>query len=103
MVGICLPDETNTLLELTQRTPRRLTPRDSAARPLYVTEQGAHAGVRGGRVQVTRKTEMLGEARLLDVSQINLYGNAQAGVVGHGWIRQGGYSAAEGAAPGGGF
>lgn len=78
LVGICLPDETNTLLELTERSPRRLTPRDSAARPMYVTEQGAYVGVRGGRIRVTRKTEMLGEARLIDVSQLNLYGNAQA-------------------------
>lgn len=78
LVGICLPDETNTLLGLTERSPRRLTPRDSAARPMYVTEQGAYVGVRGGRVHVTRKTEVLGEARLIDVSQLNIYGNAQA-------------------------
>ncbi len=78
LVGICLPDETNTLLEATEHPPRRLTPRDSAARPMYVTEQGAYVGVRGGRIQVTRKAETLCEARLIDVSQLNLYGNAQA-------------------------
>lgn len=77
LVGICLPDETNALASRSVAPPRRLTPRDSAARPLYVTEQGAYVGMRDGRVRITRKEELLGEARLLDVSQINLHGNAQ--------------------------
>lgn len=77
LVGICLPDETNLLAERTTATPRRLTPRDSAARPLYVTEQGAKAGLRSGRVVVTRRGEEVGATRLLDVSQINLYGSVQ--------------------------
>lgn len=33
--------------------------------------------MRDGRVRITRKEALLGEARLLDVSQINLHGNAQ--------------------------
>ncbi|MCY3967604.1 MAG: CRISPR-associated protein Cas4, partial [bacterium] len=45
VVGICLPDETNLLADRSDVPPRRLTPRDSAARPLYVTEQGTKIGV----------------------------------------------------------
>jgi CRISPR-associated protein Cas1 len=44
---------------------------------MYVTEQGGYVGLKAGRVQVTRKGELLGEARLIDVSQVNVYGNAQ--------------------------
>lgn len=77
LVGICLPDETNLLSERSELPPRRLTPRNDGARPLYVTEQGAYVGLKDGRVRVTRKEEVLGEARLIDVSQINLHGNAQ--------------------------
>lgn len=44
LVGICLPDEVNTLAVRSARPPRRLMPRDGAARPLYVTEQGGMGG-----------------------------------------------------------
>lgn len=77
LVGICLPDETNVLAERIEGPPRRLTPAASAARPLYVTEQGAYVGLRDGRVEVTRKGETLGSIRLIDVSQVNVTGNAQ--------------------------
>jgi len=77
LVGICLPDETNLLNERTERAPRRLMPRDSAARPLYVTEQGASVGMRDGRIEVGRKGDPIGSVRLIDVSQINVTGNAQ--------------------------
>lgn len=40
LVGICLPDEVNALSSRSTRPPRRLLPRDPAARPLYVTDQG---------------------------------------------------------------
>jgi len=77
LVGICLPDETNVLAERSSRPPRRLVPRDSAARPLYVTEQGASIGLREGRVEVSKKGEALGAALFIDVSQINVTGNVQ--------------------------
>jgi len=77
LVGLCLPDETNLLAERTTRPARRLTPRDGEARPLYVTENGVTVGMRDSRVEIRRKTETLGAARLLDVSQINVVGNAQ--------------------------
>ena len=57
--------------------PVGLTPRDSAARPLYVTEQGTRIGVRKGRVTVSQQKEVLQEVRLIDVSQVSIYGNVQ--------------------------
>jgi len=77
LVGICLPDEINLHTGRTKSRPRRLTPRDSAARPLYVTEVGARVGIRYGRVTVTKAREKIASVRLLDVSQICLYGNVQ--------------------------
>ena len=77
LVGICLPDETNLHSGRSASAPRRLTPRDSAARPLYVTEQGARVGIRSGRVVVAKDREELQQLRLIDVSQIALYGNVQ--------------------------
>ncbi|MCY4257695.1 MAG: CRISPR-associated endonuclease Cas1 [bacterium] len=77
LVGICLPDETNLLADRSDVQPRRLTPRDSAARPLYVTEQGTKIGVRKGRVTVSQHKEVLQEVRMIDVSQVSIYGNVQ--------------------------
>lgn len=77
LVGICLPDETNLLADRSEVPPRRLTPRDSAARPLYVTEQGTRIGVSKGRVTVSQQKQVLQEVRLIDVSQISIYGNVQ--------------------------
>lgn len=77
LVGICLPDETNLLADRSDVPPRRLTPRDSAARPLYVTEQGTRIGVRKGRITVSQQKEVLQEVRLIDVSQVSIYGNVQ--------------------------
>ncbi len=77
LVGICMPDEVNALAARTQRPPRRLVPRDPAARPLYVTEQGATVGHRQGRVEISRMGEVIHSVRLLDVSQVSVHGNAQ--------------------------
>ena len=77
LVGICLPDETNLHTNRSTVAPRRLTPRDSAARPLYVTEQGARVGIRSGRVVVNMSRDELQQVRLIDVSQISIYGNVQ--------------------------
>jgi CRISPR-associated protein Cas1 len=77
LVGLCLPDEVNTLAVRSTRPARRLTPRDSAARPMYVGEHGVSIGLRSGRVEVSRKGEMLAAARIIDVSQINVQSNGQ--------------------------
>jgi CRISPR-associated protein Cas1 len=77
LVGICLPDEINTLADRTERPRRRLIPSDPAARPLYVTEQGAYISVRKGRVEVRKDGAELASVRLIDVSQLCLMGNVQ--------------------------
>lgn len=75
LVGICLPDETNALAGRQDLPLRRILPRDPANRPVYVTEQGATVGRDGGRLEVRRKGELLSSIRLIDVSQLCLFGN----------------------------
>lgn len=77
LAGLCLPDETNALLERSDLPPRRIVPKDADPRPLYVTEPGATVGVRGGRVIVTKDREPLADVRLLDVSQLCVFGRVQ--------------------------
>lgn len=77
LVGICLPDETNALAARSEVSPRRLLPRAPAARPLYVTEQGVTVGKREGRVEITRKGDLVHSVRLLDVSQVCIFGSGQ--------------------------
>ena len=77
LVGLCLPDETNHLLSRTDTPPRRIVPRDHDERPVYVTEQGTFVGVRGGRLRITKSTQLLSDIRLIDVAQLCVYGNVQ--------------------------
>lgn len=79
LVGICLPDEVNTLTVRSSRPPRRLMASASAARPLYVTEQGAYLGKNGDRLEVRKKGDLLSTSRFIDVSQVSVYGNGQVG------------------------
>lgn len=79
LVGICLPDELNTLAVRSARPPRRLVTRDPDARPLYVSEQGAYVGKKGGRVEVRLDGTTVASARAIDVSQVCVYGNVQVG------------------------
>jgi len=67
----------NTLAARSDRPPRRLLPRDPAARPMYVTDQGSTIGHRDGRVEVSRKGEAVQSVRIIDVSQLNVHGNVQ--------------------------
>ncbi|MCA9629711.1 MAG: CRISPR-associated endonuclease Cas1 [Myxococcales bacterium] len=85
LVGICLPDETNALLDRAagpsdqasdDATPlRRLVPARDDALPLYVQEQGAKVGKQGDSLVVRRKKEILAKVRLIDVSQLVLCGS----------------------------
>lgn len=77
LVGICLPDEVNTLLHAQPGPPRRLIAQDPAARPIYVNEQGARLGKKGNRLVVHHGNEILASVRFIDTSQVNLYGNVQ--------------------------
>lgn len=101
LAGICLPDETRALLhgpstleldtieQLTLfGTPepdeaattgraevRRLIPAGDDLRPLYVTGYGFSVGKSGGVLQIKEKGTLAQEARLNDVSQVNVFGS----------------------------
>ncbi len=75
LVGICLPDETNALRFHDGRPVRRLIAPDTDARPLYATTPGARLSKRGGRVVLLKGGEEVASQRLLDVSQISVFGN----------------------------
>ena len=78
LVGLCLPDETNALLARAEEPPRRLVPRDPDQRPVYVTEPGSFVGIRSGRLEVvSRDKEKLATFRLIDVSQLAVFGRVQ--------------------------
>jgi len=83
LVGICLPDEINTLHHRhTERAhPRRIVPSDPDPQPLYVQEQGAVIGIRGGRLEVGSANDSLGSVRLIDVSQVCLQGNVSVTLI----------------------
>lgn len=81
LVGLCLPDETNALLNRRDQPPRRLVPRNPDQLPVYVTTPGAFVGVRTGRLEITKTTdgkkEKLDSFRMLDVSQLAVFGRVQ--------------------------
>lgn len=81
LVGICLPDETRFLKAFrvspdgVGKTPRRLTPEKPDAGPLYVQEQGMSLGKSGDVIEARMSGEVVSRTRLLDVSQVVVYGN----------------------------
>ncbi|GJQ27113.1 MAG: CRISPR-associated exonuclease Cas4/endonuclease Cas1 fusion [Phycisphaerae bacterium] len=80
LVGICLPDETNALLDQERgaaREVRRLLPARIEAAPVYVQKQGASVGKSGDQLRIVAKDDPPRSIRLLDVSQLNLIGNVQ--------------------------
>ncbi len=103
LVNVCLPDETlmalrwrdeesaiqPTLFEpselqapeplerTTEGEPRRLVPARDDLRPLYVTGYGLTVSKSGGVLQVRDRKALLQEARLNDVSELNLFGAVQ--------------------------
>ena len=88
LCGICLPDETQELRDSVNANdgsaenpvgpdPRRLYPARDRATPFYVQEQGARIGKTGERLTVTKDGEIIGETRLIDTSQVVIFGNVQ--------------------------
>lgn len=102
LVGICLPDETTAAMallpdpEADAQLPlfpevdpvhsrpldrpascdvRRLVPARDDLRPLYVTGHGLFVGKSGEVLQVRDKKRLIQEARLHELSQVNLFGN----------------------------
>ena len=92
LVSICLPDETHLLAHMTAMPTvedegdapmkagrpirQALVPR-SDAKPLHVVEQGAYIGKDGERLRVELKGTKVTSIKLIDVSQVCLYGNIQ--------------------------
>lgn len=81
LVGICLPDEMTRsgtdVSPVSRQNVRLLYPERPDASPLYVTEQGARVGRSGERIVVRSSNTVLADMRLLDVAQVNLFGNVQ--------------------------
>lgn len=91
LVGICLPDEVNLLgpaqlvlpLEeppeggTTQPRVRNLVPSRDDKLALYVQGQGHSVGLKGEVLEIRDRKEVVGKARLMQVSQLSLFGNVQ--------------------------
>jgi len=81
LVTICLPDEVNWVASADEgrreAEVRRLFPARDDALPVYVQAQGATVTKRGDVLVVQAKGKALAEVRLLEVSQLCLFGNVQ--------------------------
>ena len=77
MSHACLPDEQNLIRARSARPTRRLVPSEDARRPLYLTEVGTRVGISGETLEVRKNRDVLGVVRLIDVSQVSIYGNVQ--------------------------
>ena len=81
LVGICLPDEVTFLngshYVVKPDDVRRMAPARDDALPMYVQAQGAIVGKSGDNLTVRVRGEKVASARLLDVSSLSIFGNAQ--------------------------
>lgn len=80
LVGICLPDEVGWLSAAHDGQAaevRRLLPTRDDALPLYVQQPGARVGKDGECLKVFDRDQVLAEPRLIEVSQVALFGHAQ--------------------------
>ena len=81
LVGICLPDEVSFLrgsqYVVRPDDVRRLMPARDDALPMYVVAQGGVVGKSGDSLTVSVKRKTVAKARLLDVSSVSIFGNAQ--------------------------
>ena len=78
LVGICLPDEVY-LLKYGKNAvkTRKLAPARNDALPLYVQQPGVKIHKSGDVLQIRDRHEVLDEARMIEVSQLALFGNVQ--------------------------
>lgn len=80
LVGLCLPDEVGWLRQPHDgETPalRKLIPTNDDALPLYIQTPGAKLGKDGECLKVKDHDNVIGEARLVETSQVVLYGAVQ--------------------------
>ncbi|MDO4259343.1 MAG: CRISPR-associated endonuclease Cas1 [Actinomycetaceae bacterium] len=77
LVGICMPEEMHALHEPPQerRPLKRLMAPLLEGRPVYITLQGATAGIRRERLEIRVTGELQVSYRLIDVSQVCVFGN----------------------------
>jgi CRISPR-associated protein Cas1 len=57
--------------------PRRLIPARDDCLAVYVQGQGHSVGLKGEVLEIRDKGKMVNEARIMDISQVNLFGNVQ--------------------------
>ena len=81
LVGICLPDEVTFLNGgshvVKPDDVRRMVPARDDALPMYVQAQGANVGKSGDNLTVRVRGKTVASTRLLDVSSLSIFGNAQ--------------------------
>jgi len=94
MVGICLPDETNRLVQISEaaeqldlfteggrkapvREIRQMTTPRNEKKPVYLNTQGLRVGKSGEVLQVKEKDTVVQQVRLGEICQVNLMGNVQ--------------------------
>jgi CRISPR-associated endonuclease Cas1/CRISPR-associated protein Cas4 len=82
MAGICLPDEVNLLcngerIGLQETEVRKLFPADDSRVPIYVVGQGNTVRKCGDRLEIWSREGKVADARLLEISQVNLYGGVE--------------------------
>jgi CRISPR-associated endonuclease Cas1/CRISPR-associated protein Cas4 len=75
LVGICLPDEVNFLRDAEKGELRPLGVTRDEALPMHVQARGAKVSKKGDNLIVSIDDEEVTSARLIDVSQLALYGN----------------------------
>ena len=79
LVGICLPDEVGFLSSGSKENVhvevRPLLAAKEDALPLYVQAQGAVVSKQGDLLEVRQKGTVMATARLLDISQVSLFGS----------------------------
>src|SRR5882672_3042 len=90
LVGICLPDEVNLLGPTQLALPLEEPPEGGTTKPirnlipsrddklaLYVQGQGHNVGLKGELLEIRNRKELVAKARLMQVSQLSLFGNVQ--------------------------
>ena len=81
LVGICLPDEVSFLkgssYVVKPDDVRRMMPARDDALPMYVQAQGAVVGKSSDNLTVKVKGAVVSKTRMLDVSSVSIFGNAQ--------------------------
>ena len=74
LIGICLPDEIG-LLTHQRQDIRPIYPAKEAALPLYVQSPASYVRKDGGLLVIEENRERVAEARLMDTSQVVLFGH----------------------------